>query len=114
VANQSLDYVVLTSANLSKAAWGTYQKQKTQFMIRSYELGVLFLPPRSTDSQSFKLTSFTDENHDNSHLSMQHTSLSFPLPYQWPPTTYNIKTDEPWIWDKEYQELDAFGATYCS
>lgn len=32
------------SANLSKAAWGAYEKSKTQLMIRSYELGVLFLP----------------------------------------------------------------------
>ena len=32
------------SANLSKAAWGNYEKNKSQFMIRSYEIGVLFLP----------------------------------------------------------------------
>uniref|UniRef100_M4B9X5 Tyrosyl-DNA phosphodiesterase n=1 Tax=Hyaloperonospora arabidopsidis (strain Emoy2) TaxID=559515 RepID=M4B9X5_HYAAE len=40
-----LDWAILTSSNLSKAAWGTLQKNKTQFMIRSYELGVMFLPP---------------------------------------------------------------------
>ncbi|MXQ99786.1 hypothetical protein E5288_WYG016834 [Bos mutus] len=32
------------SANLSKAAWGALEKSGTQLMIRSYELGVLFLP----------------------------------------------------------------------
>uniref|UniRef100_A0A7N4PZM1 Tyrosyl-DNA phosphodiesterase 1 n=1 Tax=Sarcophilus harrisii TaxID=9305 RepID=A0A7N4PZM1_SARHA len=31
-------------ANLSKAAWGALEKNGTQLMIRSYELGVLFLP----------------------------------------------------------------------
>ncbi|KAL0601755.1 hypothetical protein AAY473_027948 [Plecturocebus cupreus] len=35
---------LLTSANLSKAAWGALEKNGTQLMIRSYELGVLFLP----------------------------------------------------------------------
>jgi len=35
---------LLTSSNLSKAAWGTLQKQGKQLMIRNYELGVLVLP----------------------------------------------------------------------
>ncbi len=32
------------SANLSKAAWGCFEKKGTQLKIRSYEIGVLFLP----------------------------------------------------------------------
>eukprot|EP01025_Chloroclados_australasicus_P022497 TRINITY_DN2314_c0_g1_i2.p1 TRINITY_DN2314_c0_g1~~TRINITY_DN2314_c0_g1_i2.p1 ORF type:complete len:412 (+),score=32.77 TRINITY_DN2314_c0_g1_i2:56-1237(+) len=39
-----LCWCVLGSHNLSKAAWGTYQKKNTQLMIRSYELGVLVTP----------------------------------------------------------------------
>ena len=35
---------LLFSANLSKAAWGTLEKNGQQLMIRSYEIGVLFLP----------------------------------------------------------------------
>ncbi|CAI5964560.1 unnamed protein product [Closterium sp. NIES-64] len=45
-----LGWVLLTSANLSAAAWGTVQKGRQrgqqQLVIRSYELGVLFLPCR--------------------------------------------------------------------
>lgn len=37
-------FFLLTSANLSKAAWGALQKQNSQLFIRSYEAGVLFLP----------------------------------------------------------------------
>uniref|UniRef100_A0A2K5RB53 Tyrosyl-DNA phosphodiesterase 1 n=1 Tax=Cebus imitator TaxID=2715852 RepID=A0A2K5RB53_CEBIM len=37
-------WFLITSANLSKAAWGALEKNGTQLMIRSYELGVLFLP----------------------------------------------------------------------
>ncbi|KAB1201338.1 Tyrosyl-DNA phosphodiesterase 1 [Morella rubra] len=37
-------WLLLTSSNLSKAAWGALQKNNSQLMIRSYELGVLFLP----------------------------------------------------------------------
>ena len=36
--------VCLTSANLSKAAWGALQKGDSQLMIRNFEIGVLFLP----------------------------------------------------------------------
>ncbi|KAF3661450.1 Tyrosyl-DNA phosphodiesterase-related isoform 2 [Capsicum annuum] len=34
---QSLGWLLLTSSNLSKAAWGTLQKNNSQLMIRSYE-----------------------------------------------------------------------------
>jgi tyrosyl-DNA phosphodiesterase-1 len=45
--SSELDWFCLTSANLSKAAWGTLQKGKGEnghFLIRSYELGVLIYP----------------------------------------------------------------------
>jgi tyrosyl-DNA phosphodiesterase 1 len=35
---------MITSHNLSRAAWGELQKNKGQLFVRSYELGVLFLP----------------------------------------------------------------------
>lgn len=39
-------YFMLTSSNLSKAAWGQLQKQGMQLFIRSYEAGVLWLPEK--------------------------------------------------------------------
>uniref|UniRef100_A0A4W4EI96 Tyrosyl-DNA phosphodiesterase 1 n=1 Tax=Electrophorus electricus TaxID=8005 RepID=A0A4W4EI96_ELEEL len=39
-----LAWFLVTSANLSKAAWGALEKNNTQMMVRSYELGVLYLP----------------------------------------------------------------------
>lgn len=41
---ESLPVCMIHSANLSKAAWGALEKNSTQMMIRSYELGVLYLP----------------------------------------------------------------------
>ncbi|KAG8342557.1 putative tyrosyl-DNA Phosphodiesterase (Tdp1) [Trypanosoma vivax] len=43
----SLHWFLLTSANLSRAAWGEWQRNGSQLAIRSYELGVLY------DSKSF-------------------------------------------------------------
>lgn len=52
---QSCVSYVCPSANLSKAAWGALEKNNTQIMVRSYELGVLYLPSafvRTTHSSS--------------------------------------------------------------
>ncbi|OQR81055.1 tyrosyl-DNA phosphodiesterase 1-like isoform X1 [Achlya hypogyna] len=91
------DVVLLTSANLSQAAWGAYQKQRSQFVVRSYELGVLFLSTPATT------LGFADDAT---------AGLCFPLPYKWPPTTYNVRTEEPWSWDQVRDDVDDFGQTY--
>ncbi|KAJ3159549.1 tyrosyl-DNA phosphodiesterase 1 [Geranomyces michiganensis] len=44
-------WFLLTSANLSKAAWGELQKKDAQLSVRSFELGVLIVP------ESFKTAS---------------------------------------------------------
>ena len=41
---QKVAYLVVTSHNLSKAAWGVLQKGETQMYIMHYELGVMLLP----------------------------------------------------------------------
>ena len=48
------------SANLSKAAWGALEKNGTQLMIRSYEIGVLFLPQNFVSLFSFTLCCVKD------------------------------------------------------
>ncbi|KAL6546718.1 hypothetical protein OROMI_022439 [Orobanche minor] len=53
---QNLAWLLLTSSNLSKAAWGALQKNNSQLMIRSYELGVLFLPFSKKDGCAFSCT----------------------------------------------------------
>ena len=42
--DQKIAYLVVTSHNLSKAAWGALQKNETQLYIMHFELGVLLLP----------------------------------------------------------------------
>jgi tyrosyl-DNA phosphodiesterase-1 len=41
-----LAWFLLTSANLSQAAWGVEQSQGRTLYIKSYEMGVLFLPSK--------------------------------------------------------------------
>ncbi|KAM7156264.1 tyrosyl-DNA phosphodiesterase 1 isoform 2-T4 [Molossus nigricans] len=86
-------WFLVTSANLSKAAWGALEKNGAQLMIRSYELGVLFLP------SAFGLDSFRVKQKFFS--GSQEPTASFPVPYDLPPERYGSK-DRPWIWNIPY------------
>ncbi|XP_054305849.2 tyrosyl-DNA phosphodiesterase 1 isoform X3 [Pongo pygmaeus] len=86
-------WFLVTSANLSKAAWGALEKNGTQLMIRSYELGVLFLP------SAFGLDSFKVKQ--KFFAGSQEPMATFPVPYDLPPELYGSK-DRPWIWNIPY------------
>ncbi|GMF44127.1 unnamed protein product [Phytophthora fragariaefolia] len=94
-----LDWAIMTSSNLSKAAWGALQKNKTQFMIRSYELGVMFLPqllqPDATSPPVRLATigSKAAEHSDVEASEIQPPEL-LPLPYGFPLATVVLPTDE--------------------
>ncbi|CAD6191284.1 unnamed protein product [Caenorhabditis auriculariae] len=75
-------WMLITSGNLSKAAWGELQGNNEKLCVRSYEMGVLI-----TDPERMK------------------------LPYDYPLVKYS-KTDEPWVTDKNYATPDSCGGTW--
>ncbi|MFH4979367.1 hypothetical protein AB6A40_006076 [Gnathostoma spinigerum] len=77
------EWLLITSANISKAAWGELQKNETQLGVRSYELGVLL---------------FNEESRDM-------------LPYDLPLTKYD-SNDRPWLVDETYTDPDTYGLTW--
>ncbi|KAL0784651.1 hypothetical protein Bca101_000896 [Brassica carinata] len=130
-SDQKLAWFLLTSSNLSKAAWGALQKNNSQLMIRSYELGVLFLPsPVKTQGCSFSCT----DNNSSTKKVKQETKgevekrsklvtmtwqgnrdspeiISLPAPYQLPPKPYSSE-DVPWSWDRGYSKKDVYGQVW--
>ncbi|TYZ61228.1 hypothetical protein PybrP1_011573 [[Pythium] brassicae (nom. inval.)] len=111
----TLDWAILTSSNLSKAAWGALQKGDSQFLIRSYELGVLFLPQllrktSGSDSSASKLVVLGSKAADRSRAG--EAPFVLPLPYSFPLKTYDPKVDEPWVWDLVREDPDVFGNCY--
>ncbi|NXE09956.1 TYDP1 phosphodiesterase, partial [Lophotis ruficrista] len=92
---KKIAWFLVTSANLSKAAWGALEKNGTQLMIRSYELGVLFLPSAyGLDKGYFHVRrKMLSESNDS--------ATHFPVPYDLPPEQYGSK-DQPWIWNIPY------------
>jgi len=107
-----LDWVILTSKNLSKPAWGSLQKQNTQLMIRHYEAGILFLPSLCKSTQEENYT-FTIGVPMKEKLSNYDYRITFPLPYKFPLKEYNEK-DKPWIWDISYSKQDLYGKMWPS
>ncbi|XP_076359888.1 tyrosyl-DNA phosphodiesterase glaikit [Tachypleus tridentatus] len=102
--NSSIAWFLLTSANLSKAAWGVSEKNGSQFMIRSYELGVLFMPQYMVSREVFGVPEERNFNME---------TVSFPVPYDIPLTPYSDK-DEIWIWDIPHIKApDRNGNKWC-
>ena len=70
---------------MSKAAWGSFEKNETQYFIRSYEIGVLFMP-------SFLL----QDDLNNYFETEPDADTKFLIPYDLPPQKYgpngNFKT----------------------
>jgi len=99
-----LSWVVLTSANLSKAAWGSLQKDNEQLMIRHYEAGILFLPHLCSGEKEvlFEVGPGAQEEDEKC------ITIRFPLPYTIPLQPYR-DSDKPWIWDRKYIKPDVFG-----
>ena len=103
----SIAWLLLTSANLSKAAWGALQKDSSQLMIRSYELGVLFLPQDQLPPRdSYPVA----ESADDIALYYEKRN-SVMIPIDLPLVEYQI-IDEPWIVDFSYSKLDIHGRSY--
>ncbi|KAH8392415.1 hypothetical protein KR215_007742 [Drosophila sulfurigaster] len=86
---QCIYWFVLTSANLSKAAWGSFNKNSNIqpcLRIANYEAGVLFLPRFVTGEDTFPLGNARDG------------VPAFPLPYDVPLTPYG-PDDTPFLMD---------------
>ena len=79
-------YYLLTSANVSKAAWGSLNKTEDKLFIQSYEAGILLLP-KFTHGSSHKSYSVTAEGPTK--------PAELVLPYDLPLTEYE-SNDEPW------------------
>ncbi|CAL5345833.1 unnamed protein product [Camellia sinensis] len=128
--DQNLAWFLLTSANLSKAAWGALQKNNSQLMIRSYELGVLFIPSlikhdcvfsctddgnpsegkcskssESSEAKRSKLVTLAWQGSKNTDSS---AVIPLPVPYELPPKPYSSE-DIPWSWDRRYHKKDVHG-----
>ena len=111
--HQSMEWFVLTSHNMSRAAWGEKQMSSygaRQLFIRHWELGVFVSPntvgPTSaTRLMPATLSSTTGKDPD---------AVLIPIPYPLSPEPYRRHQDHPWAVDKSYDQVDDYGRTSAS
>ena len=80
---------MLTSANLSKAAWGSVNARGDNCTIMSYEAGVVWLPSLVLGEETFTAVPYKDRQPGSDH---------FPVHYDLPLTRYS-DSDRPWVID---------------
>ncbi|KAK3912577.1 putative tyrosyl-DNA phosphodiesterase [Frankliniella fusca] len=98
-----LSWFLLTSANLSKAAWGTETKSTLPgrgLRILSYEAGVLFLPNFLVEDNVFKLENTRTSKKEKIQCGTGKCEdyAPFPLHYDLPLQPYNSE-DTPFFYD---------------
>lgn len=101
--NESMSWLVLSSHNLSKAAWGDAINSKwggRRLFIRHWELGV-FLSPKLIGADRLIPWSL-------SATAKKPGDASVPLPFYLHPESYQAD-DQPWAVDAVYSQADAFG-----
>lgn len=126
----SMDWLVLTSHNLSKAAWGEVQNSNRyggrRLFVRHWELGVMVSPctlhvdrlvhwttpttstttTKASSSVQPSTTSNTNNDEDNNNNT---TTATVPMPYKlYLPEPYQ-PSDEPWAVDVMYGQPDRYG-----
>ena len=105
-----MEWFMIGSHNLSKAAWGDVQDSKTfgekRFFIRHWELGV-FLSAKHLHAK--RLVPWTPERTD----ALSQGDATIPLPYRVKPMPYS-ESDQPWAVDERYVRLDIFGRRCAS
>ena len=93
-----LGWALLTSSNLSQAAWGKLEKRGTQLYVKSYELGVLLLPSLQPDGARDLVASAS------ASASAGESTAVVPLPYSIPPVPYRAH-EVPWSNDVAMAKL---------
>jgi len=102
-----LQYYLMTSANVSRGAWGDLQKDAEQFQIGNYEMGVLFLPEAGRPVRGAQVGA-------ESAAAIDVPLIVDPLklePIRFETVAERANEDEwPWAWDMQFSGLDRTGS----
>ncbi|KAL2061955.1 hypothetical protein VTL71DRAFT_7333 [Oculimacula yallundae] len=106
----SIDWMLLTSANLSKQAWGEATNAAGDVRICSYELGVIVWPELFGEKATMIPTFKTDMPAADASKAGE-VVVGVRMPYDLPLVRYG-NSDLPWCATSSYKELDWRGESY--
>lgn len=115
----SIDWAMITSANLSTQAWGASPNPAGEVRICSWEIGVIVWPElivgeihRENESRQAKMVPCFKRDLPDSTQSGNGTSIvGLRMPYDLPLTNYSIQ-DVPWCATMSHAEPDWLGQTW--
>lgn len=128
-----MEWFVLTSHNMSKAAWGEVVRSRRhgnekRLFIRHWELGVLIqggsklqsgMPSSDRKAVAESLSNCSLQiikpvsDTATTKSAESKTTIRIPLPYQLCPEPYGSSSDRPWAVDGVYSVPDVFGQLGC-
>lgn len=113
----TIDWAMLTSANLSTQAWGAAANAQGEVRICSWEIGVVIWPGLFTSDTgtSVKMVPCFKRDHPDTRSEETRPTtdvvVGFRMPYDLPLTPYTAH-DEPWCATATYTEPDWLGRTW--
>ncbi|KAJ3492302.1 hypothetical protein NLG97_g5427 [Lecanicillium saksenae] len=112
--DETLDWAMMTSANLSKQAWGEAVKPTGEFRISSWEIGVLVWPSLFKEGTVMKGCFRTDYPESSSKMDSKEgegTVVGIRMPYSLPLRRYG-KDEIPWVATMAHLEKDCLGGQW--
>jgi tyrosyl-DNA phosphodiesterase-1 len=110
----SIDWALVTSANLSTQAWGSGESASGEVRTCSYEIGVLVWPGLYEDGDDRRVEMVPVFKQDQSPAADEHTDkiiVGFRMPYDLPLVPYS-KQEMPWCATAPCSERDWMGRTW--
>jgi tyrosyl-DNA phosphodiesterase-1 len=116
--HKTIDWAMVTSANLSKQAWGDVVNKKDEIWIQSWEAGVVVWPALFAEPDAEKevvmVPVFAKDmpgSDDESSENKDRTVVGFRMPYDLPLQSY-ASMDKPWCATAQYLEPDWKGQAW--
>ena len=111
-----IDWTLVTSANLSKQAWGEMANKQGDVNIKSFEIGVLVCPQWLADGEEkvALVPVFKKDKPDvDSVVEEVDKIIGVRMPYDLPLTPYG-EDEEPWCAERQHAEPDWKGVVWGS
>ncbi|TGJ81080.1 hypothetical protein E0Z10_g7690 [Xylaria hypoxylon] len=108
---KSIDWALLTSANVSKQAWGEAINRAGEVRVASWEIGVLVWPELLTgDAEAKMIGTFKTDEPKSEEANGDDSSpiVGLRIPYDLPLQKY-ANSEVPWVATMSYTEPDRLG-----
>ncbi|TVY35424.1 putative tyrosyl-DNA phosphodiesterase [Lachnellula subtilissima] len=109
-STSSIDWMLVTSANLSKQAWGEAMNSAGEIRVCSYEVGVMVWPELYGDDATM-IPTFKTDSPPADLKTKNKIVVGARMPYDLPLVPYK-NSDIPWCATASYTEPDWLGETW--